>query len=214
MSETRSFRIGVDLGQKQDNSAVCLVEHLEPKVVVRLLVKYPLGTPYPLVFRTVKEVYDSAAALGEVISFAVDATGVGTSPSQMIQEMIPDARVEGYVFNNKNKRELVGKVKMLHAFNKLRFATRRGDQTYNRTLTELINEMRQLQVRVLRDDPNNPEMEVFKTGLHDDLFCALALAVKDIEIRESYESLILHEDTTWVKNPLTEPTYGEPVFFG
>lgn len=214
MSEQRAFRCGLDLGQRQDRSAICLVEVVEPKVIVRLLVAYPLGTPYPLVFRTAKEVYDSAAALGDVLSFAVDATGVGTSPSQMIQEIIPYARIEGFVFNNKNKRELVGKVKMLHSFNKLRFATRKGDTTYNRTLTELINEMRQLQAKVIREGPNDAEIEVFKTGQHDDLFCALALAVKDIEIRESYTDLLTLPDRSWLKTPLDTPSYGEPIFFG
>ncbi len=214
MSETRAFRIGLDIGQRQDHSAICLVELVEPKAIVRLLVKYPLGTPYPLVFRTSKEVYDSAAALGEVVSFSVDATASGPSPADMIQELIPNARIEGFVFTNKSKRELVGKVKMLHAFNKLRFATRRGDVIYNRTLTELINEMRQLQAKVIRDDPQNPEIEVFKTGKHDDLFTALALAVKDIEIRESYTDLLTIADRSWLKTPLDEPSRAEPIWFG
>mgnify|MGYP001566717651 FL=1 len=217
MSEARAFRIGIDLGQRVDNSAVCLVEETETKTVVRLLTKYPLGTPYPSVMRTIAEyVYKPASQLGDVLSFAVDATGVGTVPAQMLQEMLPEARVEPFIFTNQKKRELVGKVKVLHSFGKLRFATKRGDEYYNRTLTELITEMKQLQAKVIREDASNPEIEVFKTGQHDDLFTALALAVKDISIKETWEDVVFLSvsDRSWVKTPLDSGVTPEPIFFG
>ena len=140
---------------------------------------------------------------------------MGTVPAQMLQEMLPDVRIEPFIFTNQKKRELVGKVKILHSFGKLRFATKRGDEYYNRTLTELITEMKQLQAKVIREDPSNPEIEVFKTGQHDDLFTALALAVKDIDIRETWEDTILFtKDASWVKTPLDVPSAPEPIFFG
>jgi hypothetical protein len=133
----------------------------------------------------------------------------------MLQNMIPDARVDPFIFTNAKKREMVGKVKILHTFNKLKFATRRGDEVYNRTLTELINELRQLQAKVLRDDPNNPEIEVFRTGQHDDLATALMLACMDIEVREQWEDKILMAaDRSWVRTPLDEQPRAEPVWFG
>lgn len=205
--------MGLDLGQRQDNSALCLVEETGPKVVVRLLTKFPLGTAYPKVLRMAAWLYRDASKNGEVVSFAVDATGVGTVPSQMLQELLPDARVEAFVFMPKNKRELVGKVKILHSFGRLRFATKGHDKAYIQTLGELIAEMKALQAKVLRDDPQNPEIEVFKTGKHDDLFTALALAVKDIEIRESYTDLLTIPDRSWTKTPLDEIPRGEPIWF-
>lgn len=181
---------------------------------MRLLIKYPLGTAYPKVLRTAAWLYGDASKNGEVVSFAVDATGVGTVPAQMLQEMIPEARVEAFVFNNQKKRQLVGMVKMLHSFGRLKFATRRGEADYNRTLTELIAEMKAIQARVINEDPRNPEIEVFKTGSHDDIFTALALAVKDIPVTESYEDFMLLPDNSFLKTPLDAPGQSEPIFFG
>ena len=203
---TRTFCLGVDIGQRQDHSAVCLVERLPSKVVVRLLIKYPLGTPYDLLVRTVAELVGSVQREGDIEGFTVDATGVGAAPSQMFQEVLPDLRVDAFIFSNKTKRELVGHVKVLHAFGRLRFATRKGDEVYNRTLTELLTEMKQLQVKVLRESEQHPEVEVFKTGAHDDLFTALALAVKDIRFDNVGRDVAFVEDTTWVQIPELAPS--------
>ena len=211
--EPRSFRIGIDVGQRVDHSAICLIEESD-KIIVRLLTKYPLGTPFPLFVKTLVETIRSVAKQGEVLGVAIDATGVGAAPSQMLQDSLPEMRVEPFVFTNKNKRELVGKVKVLHSTGRLRFATRKGDELYNRTLQELINEMKQLQARVIREDISNPEIEVFKTGTHDDLFTALALAVKDIQIMSPSATAEFIEDKSWVKTPLDEQwSVPIPVFF-
>ena len=175
--------------------------------------KYPLGIVYPLLVNTLVDLYKSVAKQGDVYSFSVDATGVGGAPSQMLQEALPEMRVDAFTFTNKNKRELVGKVKVLHSYGKLKFATRRGDEIYNRTLTESISEMKQLQARVLRDDPSNPELEVFKTGQHDDLFTALALAVKDVTFTQSWGEVHFIEDKTWVQTPLTETNEPYVILF-
>ena len=208
---TRTFCLGVDIGQRQDHSAVCLVERLPSKVVVRLLIKYPLGTPYDLLVRTVAELVGSVQREGDIEGFTVDATGVGAAPSQMFQEVLPDLRVDAFIFSNKTKRELVGHVKVLHAFGRLRFATRKGDEVYNRTLTELLTEMKQLQVKVLRESEQHPEVEVFKTGAHDDLFTALALAVKDIRFDNVGRDVAFVEDTTWVQIPELASSDSESV---
>jgi len=218
----RDFRIGLDFGQRQDHSALCLVEVGE-KAVVKALVKYPLGTGYPTVVETVVGLYKSVVSThtdedgswnGTVTTFAADATGVGSEPAKYLQTLLPDARVEPFVFTNQRKRELVGKVKVLHAFGRLKFARRKGDEVYNRTLSELITEMKQVQAKVVREDMSNPEIEIFKTGMHDDLFTALALAVKDIHIDESWSDYQMFvPDKTWMKTPLEERTYPEPLFF-
>lgn len=212
MSEIRSFRFGLDIGQRQDHSALCLVEERGPKLVVKLLIKYPLMTAFPIVVNTAAQAYSNVSRIGQVISFAADATGVGSAPAQMLQQIIPDARVEAFVFTNKNKREMVGKLKVLHSYGRLKFARRQGDATYNQTLLELITELRNLQAKIIREDPSNPEIEVFRTGKHDDLVAALCLAVKDVEIREEYtDAMFLVEDRTWARTPIDTQPFSEPV---
>ena len=202
------FYIGIDFGQRRDHTAVCIVEKDEAKAIVRFIWKYPLGTQLPMVADTVVDLFKSVAHKGDVYGFSCDATGMGVWPTQMIQERLPDQRIEPFVFNNTNKRELVGKVKVMHAMGRRRFATRKGDGIYNRQLAELMTEMRQLQAKVIRADADNAEIEVFKTGAHDDMFTALALAVKDIEFDSSWGNpqAVFIQDKTWEKNVLTEPS--------
>lgn len=214
MSTTRLFSIGVDIGQKVDHSAICLIEIVENKVIVRALVKFNLGTPWNLLMDAVIDLAKSIMEKGDIYSFNVDATGVGAVPAQMIQEKLPDFRVDSFIFTNKSKRELVGKVKILHALGRLKFAMRKGDEIYNRTIHELIVEMKQLQARVIRDDITNPEIEVFRTGSHDDLFTALALAIKDVDLNVDYDMAVAFvEDKTWVRTPLDELKQPSVILF-
>ncbi|HKT21230.1 MAG TPA: hypothetical protein VJR06_01210 [Nitrososphaerales archaeon] len=219
--ESRTFYLGLDLGQRVDHSAFCLVEIVESKAVVKLLVKYPLGTGYPLVMETVAETYKSLTGyhragdfMGDVSTFAVDATGVGSEPARHLQTLLPEARIEPFIFTNQKKRELVGKVKVMHAFGRLKFARRKGDEVYNRTLSELITEMKQVQAKVIREDAINPEIEIFKTGAHDDLFTALALAVKDIQFEDGWTDFQpFIPDKTWTHTPLDETPKQPDIFF-
>ena len=91
--ETMSeFVVGVDLGQKQDYTALCVVERAElmlddrdprtwqcrreTRFEVRHLERMKLRTPYPAVVARIREVAMDPA-LGERRSLVVDATGVG-----------------------------------------------------------------------------------------------------------------------------------------
>ncbi len=217
------FWIGLDIGQKVDHSAVCVVEELDENrgAIVRFIWKYPLGTGFKMVVDTVNELYLSVRNRGEVRGITVDATGIGSAPAQMLQERIQDMRIDFFIFTNKSKRQLVGQVKVAHSMGKLRFARRKGDEIYNRTLSSLITEMKSLQMRVIREDSTDPEIEAFSTGAHDDLFTALALAVKDIRFTmpSGADGIIFVDDgKSWLKNPLTEPAHNEeyaevPVYF-
>ena len=216
MSEKSIWRIGIDIGQKVDHSAVCVVEEAGEKIVVRFIWKYPLGFPFPELADTIADLYHGVAGKGQVYSLVVDATGIGSSPATMIQQRLPDMRVDFFIFTNKSKRELVGKVNVLHATGRLRFARKAKDDTaYNHMLAELINEMKSVQTKVIREDEANPEIEVFSTGAHDDLFTALALAIKDIDLRGSTQSpaVVMMKDDSWVKTPLDQRGNEPPVAF-
>jgi len=71
------FYLGLDLGQKRDHSAICVVERdgQSPKYLVRHLERVPLGTPYPAVVRRVRTIINGEPR-GQC-AVAVDGTGVG-----------------------------------------------------------------------------------------------------------------------------------------
>jgi len=211
MSERKIFHVGVDIGMKIDHSVVCLVEEQSNRALVRLLVKYPLGTPYPLLVETVTKLTGSVSKQGDIWNFVVDATGIGEEPAKMFQEALPEVTVVPFIFTNISKKQLVGKIKVMHSFGRLKFAARKGDPIYNRTLTELITEMKNLQVRKIMETDGNPEIELFKTNRHDDIFTAVALSIKDIEFDiQSAGSALFVKDNSWLQNPLTEDTRPDP----
>ena len=80
------FTIGLDLGQRQDFSALAVVQRRDQRrayqvssfhsMALRLIERIPLGTPYPLVVERVQELVESAVIDGQC-RVAVDATGVG-----------------------------------------------------------------------------------------------------------------------------------------
>src|SRR4051794_14067655 len=88
----REFAIGVDLGQKQDFTALCVVERAEvmfndrdpvtwqcrreTRFAVRHLERVRLRTPYPEIVERIKELTRDPALTGRR-SLVVDATGVG-----------------------------------------------------------------------------------------------------------------------------------------
>jgi phage FluMu gp28-like protein len=215
------FWLGIDVGQKVDHSAVCVVEEntLNNSAIVRFIWKFPLGMGFRDLVENLAELYHNVRARGEVAGITIDATGIGSAPAQMLQEKIGEMRVDFFIFTNKTKRQLVGQVKVAHSMGKLRFARRGGDEIYNRMLSSLITEMKSLQMKVIRENPLDPEIEAFSTGQHDDLFTALALAIKDIRFTmpSGPEGIAFIEDKSWAKNPLTEPSHQDypeaPIYF-
>jgi hypothetical protein len=76
-----SFYVGLDLGQRQDHSAIAVVERaqMNAKTVVyavRGVERVALGTPYPKVVERVRGILGSYELNGRS-SLVVDATGVG-----------------------------------------------------------------------------------------------------------------------------------------
>jgi hypothetical protein len=66
--------IGIDLGQKHDNTAIAIVQRTpDNHLLVRFLERLPLGTPYPLVVERIAEIVSRLRDC----TIIVDATGVG-----------------------------------------------------------------------------------------------------------------------------------------
>jgi hypothetical protein len=82
------YLIGLDLGQSQDYSALCVVEgsggaFAEPptweqkRYAVRHLQRWALSTTYPAIVEDVRALYYRAPLAGQLVPLVVDATGVG-----------------------------------------------------------------------------------------------------------------------------------------
>ena len=95
-----SVRIGVDLGQKLDPTAIVVVEIQprlpsdpemrklyagEPHFVVRALQRLELGTPYPAIVRRLVDIVGRLQASGLLPDVWVDATGLGQPVIDLLQ---------------------------------------------------------------------------------------------------------------------------------
>ncbi len=82
------FYIGLDLGQKNDPTAIAVVERIHavpsPAFHVRHLERMPLGTPYPRVVDRVRQIVQHDRLKGKC-ALAVDATGVGAPVVDMLR---------------------------------------------------------------------------------------------------------------------------------
>jgi len=185
--------IGVDLGQKQDPSAVCVAEaesrsvdhRQESHYVIRHLERLPLGTPYP-------QVVDRIAALvlgvklrsGALPKLFVDATGVGAPVMDLLQQREPEiGPAIAVVFTYGDRRTVKprsGRVTLgkAHLVSHLQALLGSGRLHLPQTseAAALARELLDYEIRV--DDNAHVRFGAFKTGAHDDLVTALGLAVQ------------------------------------
>ena len=96
--------------------------------------------------------------------------------------------VEPFMFTSGSKRDLIGHLKILHQEGRLRFAAAETDPVYTRLLEELVDELMNYEVRI--EDEGPEKYGVFKTGKHDDLVTALALATRDSEFEKARPRLL------------------------
>src|SRR5580692_7035368 len=83
------FYIGLDLGQKQDYTAIAIVERTDARpapfqLLVRRVQRVALGTPYPRVVEMVREIACGQAFAGQC-AVVVDGTGVGAPVVDMLR---------------------------------------------------------------------------------------------------------------------------------
>jgi hypothetical protein len=91
-------RVGVDVGQRQDYSAICVTEQESrldlPHFLARSIERLPLGTPYPAVVDRVAEIMERLGQRAQPrrgprlfsIELLLDATGVGLPIGDMLRE--------------------------------------------------------------------------------------------------------------------------------
>jgi len=185
---------GVDLGQKQDYSAIAVVEKWEAAGEIdhwsweraievghslRHLERVALGTPYPEVVRRVREVARSGALAGRCTMVA-DATGVGGPVMDMLRaadlgcELVEVTITCGDRASWADggwrvpKRDLVVGLEVMLETGSLKIAAGlREGGTFIKELTEM---------RVKVSGGRREQFGAWREGTHDDLVLAAALA--------------------------------------
>src|SRR5580704_7056784 len=150
------YFIGLDLGQKQDYSAVAVVEREERwpefrsagprRLHVRHLERLALGTPYAAVVRRVSEMARGPVLRGDC-RLVVDATGVGAPVVEMLRAARLPCRLTAVTITggdhargrgedwNVPKKDLLGCVQVL---------LEGGDLKIQRNLSEAATLLREL----------------------------------------------------------------------
>src|ERR1700692_4925574 len=78
------FYFGLDLGKRNDFSAMAVVERRESGLVVRYLERPALGTPFTRVVQRVSELTRNSVVKGNCY-LVVDATGLGDPVVEMLR---------------------------------------------------------------------------------------------------------------------------------
>jgi hypothetical protein len=186
------FYLGLDLGQRQDYSAIAVVERPDPPkwaplrppdptLMVRHVERIPLGTKYPEVVARVRAVVGDAELRGQC-ALAVDATGVGTPVVDMLRgaglgcQMAEvtitggDREVQRGMWGwSVPKRDLMAGVQVSLESGELRIA--RGLREAGVLVQELVD------MRVMVRGTGRVRVGAEGVGEHDDLVIALGLAV-------------------------------------
>lgn len=180
-----TYLIGLDLGQAQDYTALCVLERHQrggdrAEYDVRHLQRFGLGTPYPEMVTRLAEMLKTPPMAGGRLHLIVDATGVGAPVVDLLRQAALGARLIGVTITSGEsvhqdasgfrvpKRDLVSAAKVLLQAGRLRFAE----------LPEtpiLVRELLGFQVKI---DPHTARDKYLsrRAGGHDDLVLALGLA--------------------------------------
>jgi hypothetical protein len=176
--------VGVDIGQKQDPTAIVAVQIQNREdgyhYIARHVERLRLGTPYPDVARRLLQIHNRLKEHGaEVIRYWVDATGVG----QPVVDLLPKAGLSGLtaVYLNATDRAVreswselrLGKALLV---SRLQVLLQSGNVhlSQNAEAQALVDELLNYEIRVSENATDS--YGVFSTGKHDDLATALGLA--------------------------------------
>jgi hypothetical protein len=182
--------VGLDLGLRQDFSAVAVVERVERAqawlspdfrcMQVRYLERLPLGTPYARVVRRVREIMQHQALVGKAGRLVVDATGVGAPVVEMLRAVRPALRVTAVTITSGEQAH--GRGEEWHVPKKdlmagLQVLLEDGQLKIHRKLHEAAALVRELtDIRLSPRSGGRVGMGADGYGEHDDLALAVALA--------------------------------------
>jgi hypothetical protein len=195
-AEQRKWFIGVDLGQSQDHTAIVVLDRVtvpvsgpdavvppsacETTYNVRHLERMKLGTPYQAVVERIRTLVENPVFGGKV-TLVVDATGVGGPVVDLLSEALRGKPIVPVVITGGDrtyfeqgryrvpKRDLISGVTVLLESGRLRISQRLPEA--KTLMDELLN------MRVKISDAGNDAYGAWRSGEHDDMVLALALAV-------------------------------------
>jgi hypothetical protein len=198
---TNTYLIGLDLGQKGDFTAIAVVEfreHVEgrdpatyqPKLAtwldVRHLERVPLGTSYPDVVEHVRQLVDSDE-LRQRSTLIVDATGVGTPVLDLLMRAGLECAVIGVTITG-GERQSSGpdgwRVPKRDLITGLQLRLETGELRMSKGVPmgqTLVREM--MDMRVNMSDTGHETYAATRSGSHDDLVLAVALACWGVKFR-------------------------------
>jgi hypothetical protein len=182
----KEYFVGVDLGQAQDFTAVCVLEQELKKVEgtnqsvnfynCRHLERLPLGTRYPAIVEHIKTTLKTPELRNARL--VVDATGVGAPVVDMMRQSglrLTAVSITGADSVSHEggmarvpKRILVSTLQVLMQSGRLLFAAGIPDTQ------KLIEEMLAFQVKI--SDTAHDSYGSWRSGTHDDLVLAVAMA--------------------------------------
>ena len=180
------FYIGLDLGQRQDHSAIAIVEKPDARLawmaaqkmlVVRRVERIALGTPYPRVVERVREIVQ---AIGDC-TLVVDGTGVGAPVVELLRSARLGCGVTAVTITGGEKASgsgLAWSVPKRDLIAGVQLALEKGELRIARHMKEVGALVRELiDVRVMAGlGTGKVRIGADGSGQHDDLVIALALA--------------------------------------
>jgi hypothetical protein len=210
LSKVTGFYIGLDLGQAADFSALVVNERAESRQIimrkkpwqpepvdsgsrmmvrhrVRYIHRYPLGTSYPDIVASVARLMAQLPEMRDKPELWIDATGVGRAVLNIFQEARLDpvgvAITAGAMAHRVShsdiripKRELAS---LMQAALQTERVTIARDLAHSRTLEDELSNFR------VKLAAGGNESYEGRSGVHDDLVLALAIAVWAAEKRDS-----------------------------
>jgi hypothetical protein len=193
---------GIDPGKAPDRFAMCAVEEAETEIerdgtkrreityLVRALERTPLGTSYPKSIARFVEVFDAIAAMthaGDDLRVRTDNTGVGSPVTDLVREALESrrrAKVTAVTFTSTDRveRPKHGEMRVGKAFLVSRLQVLLQQRLVKLPATKEAKALaRELADYEIHAHDSGITAGAFKTGAHDDLVTALALACLEWE---------------------------------
>jgi hypothetical protein len=178
------YVVGLDLGKSQDYTALCVLEVLgnppEAKYLCRHLQRFKLGTNYPQIVASVRELCRRAPLLLNTPRLAIDQTGVGAAVVDMFKQGQVNADLKPILIHGGDhafyedgiwrvpKRELVGATQVALQTGRLKIASELPE------VDTLTQELQNFEVSISQSGFDSYEA---RTGKHDDPVLSLAMAL-------------------------------------
>jgi hypothetical protein len=175
------FSVGLDLGQREDYSALSVLEQIVDGAYVRYecryLERYPLGTPYPRIVRAVGDLL-ARPPLVKQSRLVIDASGVGVAVCDMFREAgmsyVAVTITGGVGWHREGRQLFVSKHLLVSTIQKLLSCEALGISKHLGEADTLRTELRNFRVKI-----SKAANEVYEAreGTHDDLVPSVAVGL-------------------------------------